>query len=70
MSEPAFSRRDGSRVELRGECPRYVVDVLDAVSCANDRTRTDLVNEILGEWADRKIHESTLINRVAGNNPT
>lgn len=68
---PQFSRRDGhtSTVELRGECPREIVGVLDAVSIARDKTRTQLVNEILGEWAAKVRHETNLVQRVLGGNP-
>lgn len=67
----AFARgAEAHVVELRGECPRQTVNVLDAVSMASNRTRTSLVNEILGEWAAKKIHESNLVNRVLVGNPT
>lgn len=52
-------------VELRGPCPRTVVDVVDAVSQAKRITRMELVNQILQEWADAKLHEATLIQRLA-----
>jgi hypothetical protein len=57
-------------VELRGMCPRRVVDVLDAVSNARRITRTELVNAVLSEWADARIHESSLIHRIVGLNPS
>ena len=55
---------DDLSVELRGMCPREVVDVLDAVSQAKRISRMELVNRILGEWRDQKVHESSLIHRV------
>jgi len=55
-------------VELRGMCPREVVDVLDAVSQAKRISRMELVNRILGEWRDQKVHESSLIHRVTRGN--
>lgn len=58
-----------TRVELRGDCPREIVDMLDAVSTAKRITRTDLVNRILADWARRKWHEAVSIQRVAGGNP-
>lgn len=67
----AFARGGTSQTtELRGECPRSIVNVLDAVSMARDVPRNTIVNEVLGEWAAKKLHESMLINRVAGSNPT
>ena len=56
-------------VELRGPCPRETVDILDAVSCARVMTRTDLVNEILAEWAVKQVHVATLVYRAAHGNP-
>lgn len=63
---PQFARTPIAAVDLRGECPRRIVDVLDAVSMARDQTRTALVNEILGAWAEKVLHESNLVQRIAG----
>lgn len=57
-------------VELRGLCPRETVDILDAVCIARDMTRTDLVNQILGAWSTKVRHESTLVMRIVGSNPS
>lgn len=56
-------------VELRGDCPRDVIDVIDAISAARRLTRTQLVNEILGDWVRQKLHEVKLVHRVARSNP-
>lgn len=56
-------------VELRGECPRQTVDVLDAISAARRISRTELVNQVLGEWARQQLHEASLIHRVTRGNP-
>lgn len=56
-------------VELRGECPRAIVDVLDAVSMARDKTRIALVNEILSEWSQKVLHEHSLLSRVVHVTP-
>lgn len=53
-------------VELRGQCVRNVVNVLDAVSANRRITRWDLVAEILEAWADDKMREVTAICRVVG----
>lgn len=50
-------------VELRGLAPRKTVDVLDAVALARKVSRTDIVNEVLAEWAAARIHESKLVLR-------
>jgi hypothetical protein len=56
-------------VELRGPCPREVVDVLDAWSQAKCLTRSQAVNQILREWAVRKLHEHSVFARVTRGNP-
>lgn len=58
------------KTELRGDCPKDTVDVLDAISHAREISRTDLVNQILGEWCADRVHEASLINRVSRGNPT
>ncbi len=56
-------------VELRGDCPRVTVEVLDAICRAQDKNRTELVNEILNAWAKQKLVEASLIARVTRGNP-
>jgi len=56
-------------VELRGPCPKDVVDVIDAVAHAKRLDRTSMVNRILSEWADQKLLESQCIQRVTRGNP-
>lgn len=56
-------------VELRGPCPREVVDVLDAWSQSKCITRTAAVNQILREWALQKLHEHSVFGRVVRGNP-
>ena len=67
----AHARSSTETTELRGECPKWIVNVLDAVSMAkpSQRNRTSLINEILGKWAEEKLHEASLIQRLAGGNP-
>jgi len=60
---------DTTSVELRGPCPREVVDVLDAFCSARRITRTELVNRILTKWAADRLHEATLLERVTRGNP-
>lgn len=60
-----FMRRPGAEmVELRGDCPRAIVNVLDAFSLARDMTRTQLVNEILGDWAAKRRHELQMLTKL------
>lgn len=56
-------------VELRGPCPREIIDVIDAWSQAKRITRTEAVNHILKTWARAKLHEHIVIQRVTKNNP-
>ena len=56
--------------ELRTELPNETLSVLDGYCSATGMCRTQLVNKILGQWADEQVHVSTLICRVAGVNPT
>ena len=56
-------------VELRGPCPRAIVDVLDAVSASRNLTRMQLVNEVLGEYARQRRHEWMVAARVLRLNP-
>ncbi len=55
-----------ANIELRGQAPKSLVDVLDAVSSHRRITRWDLITEILEHWADDKIAETTEILRVTG----
>lgn len=56
-------------VELRGPCPREVVDVLDAISQSKRITRMELVTRILKLWANERFNEAMLVQRVTRGNP-
>ena len=55
--------------ELRVELPDFTTAVLDGFCSATGKCRTELVKQILGDWAIQKHYESTIVLRVAGNNP-
>jgi len=55
--------------ELRVNLPEHIVAVLDGYCSATGKCRTEITLEVLGEWAKQKLHESTVICRVAGVNP-
>lgn len=55
--------------ELRFEMQEEDIAVIDAYCSATGRCRTEVVREILAGWAKDKLHEATLILRVAGHNP-
>ena len=61
------SRSD--KTELRCEMPAHELTVLDGVCNGDDRSRTDVVREILAEWSAKKLHAATIVCRVAGVNP-
>lgn len=65
-------RPEATTAELRGECPRWILNTLDAVSLASDGTKSRIAvaNEVLGEWAKKKRHELMLLQRLDGGNPT
>lgn len=60
---------DSPTVELRGQCPREIVDVLDAFCAARRLNRQELVNRILRRWAMDRLHEATVLQRVTRGNP-
>ena len=56
--------------ELRTDCPKSVIDILDAVSLAQRLTRGQLVVRVLSEWADQRHREASLIAKLVRINPT
>lgn len=57
------------KTELRIEVEADELGVLDGYVQATGKSRTDVVRVMLQEWSARKLHEATLICRVAGVNP-
>lgn len=56
--------------EIRVEVPDDELAVLDGYCSATGTGRTAIIRALVKEWSDRKLHEATLILRVAGRNPT
>lgn len=56
--------------EIRFEAKQETVAVLDGFCSASGKCRTEFINQLLDEWAKSKLHEATIICRVAGVNPT
>lgn len=56
-------------VELRGQTPKPIVEVLDAICIARGCDRFDVVNEVLLKWARQVAHEATVIASVTRGNP-
>ena len=63
-----MTNHDG-KTELRFEVPIAEASVLDGYCNANGKSRTDVLRAILAEWSGQRVHESTVICRVAGINP-
>lgn len=56
--------------EIRLEVPASEVAVLDGYCSATGKHRTEIIRSLLSEWSRSKLHEATLILRVAGSNPS
>jgi hypothetical protein len=54
------------RRELRQDISEKAAAVLDAESYRTGQTKQDIVRKILDDWADRKIHEASIVMRFAG----
>lgn len=57
------------KTEVRFEVASDEVGVLDGYCQASGQSRADVLRRLLGEWSEKKLHESMLICRVAGVNP-
>ena len=55
--------------EIRLELPGHECGVLDGYVQATGKSRTQVMRDILRLWSEAKLHEATLILRVAGRNP-
>ena len=56
-------------IEVRGEILREHIDVIDAVVQATPgASRMSVLRQIVAQWVDQKVHEASLIHRVAGSN--
>lgn len=57
------------QTELRVQVLNEELAVLDGYCNATGKPRTEVIRMLLKEWSDKKLHEATLICRVAGCNP-
>ena len=63
MSEP----RDA---ELRGNVPKKLLQMIDALMQAGGYdNRMDVVVPVMQDYVDKKLHEATMLCRMAGVNP-
>ena len=56
--------------EIRCELTNDEMGVIDGFVSATRSNRTDVISRILSEWSQKKLHESILVCRAAGVNPT
>ena len=71
---PMFARgRNDARddTELRLDIPKWVMGAIDAegIVRGSASSRKEVVNEILRVWAERKVHEATVMLRLTNLNP-
>lgn len=59
-----------AKTEVRFEVEVEELSVIDGYCSATDKSRTEIIKTILSEWSEKKLHESILVCRVAGVNPT
>ena len=50
-------------VDFRGKLTHEAAAVLDALQQATGRDRSEIVRDVLAEWAALKIHEASLIDQ-------
>jgi predicted transcriptional regulator len=50
--------------DFRGKITEETYLALEAESVASNRDRADIAREILHAWANRKIHEAKILNRL------
>ena len=55
--------------EVRFEAKESTVAVLDGYCSATGKCRTAFINQLLEDWAMQKLHEASVVCRVAGINP-
>lgn len=55
--------------EVRFEAKESTIAVLDGYCSATGKCRTAFINQLLEDWAAAKLHEASVVCRVAGINP-
>lgn len=53
--------------DLRAEISVTADQTLTAVAMARNLKKQDVVRLVLDEWAEKVIHEATLVHRLAGS---
>jgi hypothetical protein len=57
------------RTEISFECTAQETAVLDGYCHAKNIKRTQVMRQLLREWSEMKLHEATIVCRVAGIKP-
>lgn len=57
------------RTEISFECTAAETAVLDGYCHAKNIKRTVVMRQLLREWSEMKLHEATIVCRVAGIKP-
>jgi hypothetical protein len=55
--------------ELRQLTPTHLLNFYEAAAVARDMERTDLINRVLTEWAEREAHKANVLLRLLDGNP-
>ena len=55
--------------ELRLDVTEEDMAVLDGYCSARGKHRSDVIRDLLKQWSSEKLHEATVILRVAGRIP-
>ncbi len=72
----AFSRANlTDHIELRVQVPAHLIGVIDAEVMsrggeAANVYRATIVREVLSPWAEKKLHDATVLLRLVGSKPT
>ena len=70
---PMFARErndDNDYTELRVLIPKKVMGVIDAHWIVRGGGRREIVNRVLGAWADLELHAASVTINVTGGNPS
>lgn len=57
-------------VEVRITLKRSTLDIADAISLARKVSRSHVIDEVTGVWADQIHRESSMVLKIAGHKPT
>lgn len=64
------TRKPPEMPEIRAEIPATELAVIDGYCSATGKNRTEIILGLIRDWSNQKLHESIMVCRVAGVNPT